>query len=177
VTTSDKFELLKDLTRLLKKHGPNAFSDLSEFLKSPGGIDELITLLEASSTAGRKARVTKASGTRKRAQEKLNEILFEIESSEPHKAEVLSVFVREFHAKRVLPALRDVRDFASDNGLGWVAATSREKALLPLVRDLMTRPTGELSTILKTVTVREHSGDRSLEGWADVILDKDRRNR
>lgn len=58
-----------------------------------------------------------------------------------------------------------------------LTATSRDKALLPLVKDLITRPSGELSTILKTVALHEYEGDRTLEGWAGVILDKERRNR
>lgn len=177
MTEADRFELLRDLARLIKKHGPDAFANLSDFLKSPDAIDELVAILDASATAGRKAHVTRASGTPKKVQQGLGEILFEIEKSDPHKAQELSEFVRAIRAKRVLPTLRDVRNFALDNGLRPVTATSKDKALLPLVKDLIARPAGELSTILKTVTVHQHVGDRTLEGWAGVILDKERRNR
>ncbi len=177
MTEADRFELLRDLARLIRKYGPDAFASLSDFLKTPNAIDQLATILDASATAGQKARVTKASGKPKRAQQGLDEILAEVEKTEPHKAQELSEFVRAFGAKRALPTLRDVRDFASDNGLRSVTATSRDKTLLPLVKDLITRPSGELSTILKRIALHEHEGDRTLEGWAGVILDKERRNR
>lgn len=177
MTEADRFELLRDLARLIKRHGPDAFAGLSDFFKSPDAIDQLVTILDASATAGQKARATKASRTPKRAQKGLDEILSKIEKTEPDKAQELFRFVRAFRGKRALPTIRNVRDFALDNGLRLVTATSRDKALLPLVKDLIARPTGELSTILKTVTAHEHEGDRTLEGWTEVILDKERRNR
>ena len=177
MTEADRFELLRDLARLIKKYGPDAFVGLSDFFKSPDAIDQLVTILDAGATAGQKARVTKASGTPKRAQKWLDEILFEIEKTEPDKAQELFRFVQAFRGKRALPTIRNVRDFALDNGLRPVTATNRNKALLPLVKDLVAHPTGELLTILKTVTVHEREGDRTLEGWTGVILDKERRNR
>lgn len=177
MSEADRFELLRDLARLLKKHGPDAFASLSDFFKRPDAIDQLVTILDASATAGQKAHVTKAPETPKRASKGLDEILSEIEKTEPDKAQELIRFVQAFRGKRALPTIRNIRDFAQDNGLRPVTVASRDKALLPLVKDLIDRPMGELSTILKTETVYGREGDRTLEGWTGVILDKERRNR
>lgn len=174
---SDKFDLLQDLARLIKKYGPDAFVSLSEFLKTPTAIDQLVTILDASSTAGQNARVTKSSRNPNKHREELSEILAAVQNTDPHKAQEISAFIRAFGAKRALPNLRDIRDFASDNGLKPVTATSRDKALRPLVKDLISRSSEELSTILKKIALHDLEGDRTLEGWAGVILDKGRRNR
>ena len=68
-----------------------------------------------------------------------------------------------------------MRVFAGDNGLEPVIATSREKAIMPLLKDLASQPLDRVKEIVQNIT-NESGEDRTLEGWAGVILDKKRRD-
>lgn len=176
MSDAEKFELLKELTRLLKKFGPDVFAELSEFLKDGDFVDELAATLDTLAKSGKKVGVTKVHRKTPRPGQRLITMLADIEKAAPRKAKELSDFVGAYRAKRVLPTLRHVRDFASDNGLGSIVAPSREMALFALVKELQARPSAELSAILRRVAAREHEGDRTLEGWAGVILDRKHRD-
>lgn len=174
---TDKFALLHDLAGLVRKHGPDTFSDLVRFLRDPDAVEELVRILEAAETAGRRARVggprtvkthgkAPTGGTRK--------LLSQLGSAEPEKAQMLSGLYEALLAKQALPTLADIRRFAKDNGLPDVTVTAREKAISSLLRNLSSRPTDDIRSILRRVRVAVTGGDRSLEGWTGVILGKDR---
>lgn len=59
----DKFELMKDLARLLDKYGHDVFLDLSNFLKSKEAIDNLASILEVSAHVSKKLRKKKGHNT------------------------------------------------------------------------------------------------------------------
>ena len=176
MTRSDKFALLRDLASLLKKHGPTAFTELADFLRHPDSITDLILILETSGTAGRKAGVTRPSrkGRSQGTEGSVRNILATINDKDYEKAKSLSTFYSMLTTKRVLPTLRDLRAFANDSGLRPVVALSRDKAIPPLLRDLATRPVEEIHVILQQIRPIDIHGDRTLEGWTDVILSKRR---
>lgn len=176
MSETNSFALLEDLARLLRKHGPGTFSDLAALLRNPAKVDELLTILEASSSAGKKAKVHKADSApsrRKAASETPLQLLSEMKRTDPEKAVLLIKFNDDLSSKRVLPSLRDLRYFASDNQLKGVSADSREKAIGPLIRELSRRTIEELSLIFGRLPTFESAGDdRSLQRWTDVILNK-----
>lgn len=150
----DKFALLRDLAHLVRKYGPTVFSDMAGFLRDPEAVAELVTILEAAEAAGRKARVTKSRVARagaKGGKGSVQNLLSELEKDRPEKAQVLSGFHDALAAKRALPTLRGLRSFARDNGLKAVSATSREKAVGQILRDLATRPLEEIRLMLGRV--------------------------
>jgi hypothetical protein len=171
VTQTDKYALLRDLAQLVRKHGPAVFSELAAFLRNPEAVAELITVLEAAETAGRRARVTESGNAIGGG---LPHLFSEIKKGDPAKAQILSGFCGALAAKRALPTLRELRTFAHDNGLRTVNATSRDKAIAPLIRDLAARSLEEIHSLLGRVSMAGTTGDRSLEGWTDVILNKQR---
>lgn len=174
----NSFALLEDLARLLRKHGPGAFSDLAALLRNPAKVDELTAILETISSAGRKAKVHNADSARSRtktASATLLQLLSEMEKTDPAKAALLIKFNDDLSSKRVLPSLKDLRYFASDNQLKGVSADSREKAIGPLIRELSRRTSEELSLIFGRLRTFENTGDdRSLQRWTEVILNKKR---
>lgn len=177
VISPDKFALLRDLSHLVKKYGPTVFSDLVSFLRDPEAVAELVTILEAGETAARKTRITKsrvAPGGAKGGKESVQNLLLKLEKEQPEKAQVISGFHQALTAKRSLPTMRGLRSFALDNGLKGASGTSREKAIGPLLRDLAARPLDDIRSILESIRMEDTAGDRTLERWTDVILEKDR---
>jgi hypothetical protein len=170
--------LLYDLAGLIKKHGPAAFSDLVKFLRDPDALGELVAILEAAETASRRAHVPELRTVKKTHGRARNDgtqnLLSGLASRDPEKGEILSSLYESLLAKRALPTLADLRRFARDNGLREITVTSREKAISLLLRDLSGRTTDDVRSMFRRVQAMGTSGDRSLEGWTDVILRKDR---
>ena len=172
MTQSDEFALLKDLASLLKKHGPTAFTELAEFLRNPAAVTALISILETSGTAGRRAGITRPSGKGESQGTKgiMKRLLADINDKDPEKAQPLSRFYGMLSTKRALPTMRDLRGFSDDNGLRPVTASSRDKAIPPLLKDLATRSVEDIHVMLERMRPVGTQGDRTLEGWTDVIL-------
>jgi hypothetical protein len=170
---TDEFALLSDLARLVRKHGPNTFGDLAKLLADPDGIGELIGILEAAQHAGRQARVPEPRPIKRRgagSAASSRKFLAEVERTQPDKAEVLSRLYDAFQAKQVLPSISEVRRFGEDNGLPAIRATSRDRAITSLLRHLAAYPTSDVRMMLARLDVAPRRGDRTLEGWTDVIL-------
>lgn len=178
MSETQKFALLKDLALLLRRYGPRTFSDLAAFLKNPQNTAELTAILETAAATRRKtfqARPSFAARQAEGSREGLRHFLLKLEKDDPEKAQMLSGFYEVLIAKNVLPTLRELRSFAQDNGLHPVASKSRDKALNPLIRDLAGRPVDDVRPMLRRVRMAERViGDRSLERWTGVILNRQR---
>jgi hypothetical protein len=177
LTQTDKFALLRDLANLVRKYGPTVFSDLAVFLRNPEMVAELVAILETAETAGTTARTaeshtapTREIGAKGRSQR----LLSEIDKDQPEKARALSSLYEALTAKRALPTLRELRNFAVDNGLEAVTAKARDEAINSLLRGLATRPMEEIRSMLGRIRMAGTPGNRSLEGWTEIILGKER---
>lgn len=165
-------ELLADIARLLKKYGPEPFEKLAQKFKEGRLVENLLSILEASARAGRQSK--KSLGKKRSPVKKkdgVTELLQRIEKDDPEKANVLKQLHQSLVGKMILPTLRDIRHFAEDNGLKPIKATGREKAILPLLRELAATPIDRISHMLSSVPHSGAEGERTLEGWAGVILD------
>ncbi len=177
MTHADKFALLKDLALLVKKYGPTVFSDLAAFLKNPETVAEFVVILEAAETAGRKARAADSDATppwEKGAKGRVQRLLSDLAKDQAEKARILSVLYEALAAKRALPTARELGNFAVDNGLKAVTARSRDEAINSFLRDLAGRPIEDIRSILGHIQMAGTSDNRSLEGWTDIILGKER---
>ena len=172
MTQSDKFVLLRDLASLLNKHGPTAFTELADFLRNPAAVTDLISILETSGAAGRRAGIIRPSekGKSQGTKENVKHLLADINAKDPEKAKLLSTFYDMLSTKRVLATLRELKGFADDNGLRPVTASSRAKAIPPLLRELATTSMEQIHVTLQRARSAATQGDRTLEGWTDVIL-------
>lgn len=163
-------ELLADIARLLKKYGPEPFEKLAQKLNEGELIENLLSILEVSARTGRQS---KTSLGKKRSPAKKNgitELLQNIEKDDPKKANLLKQFHQSLVGKAILPTLKDIRHFAEDNGLKPIKATGREKAILPLLRDMAEIPVDRISRMVSRLPQTAEEGGRTLEGWAGVIL-------
>ena len=62
-------------------------------------------------------------------------------------------------------------------GLPPLNATARDKAIVPLTKALLPLSLEVLKARLAEVKSVSNQDDRSLEGWSNIILDKERRKK
>jgi len=168
-----KFELLKDIARLLIKYGPDTFDALSKLLSKQEFVAQLIVILDTTAEVGRRNKLRSTPRPRVApARSGIDQLLENLAESEPEKGKLLSAFRDDLLAKHILPSMKAVKAFVSDNGLGSLSATSRDKAIFPLIKDLSRHPLEQVKVIVERERLQSHRGDRSLEGWANIILKK-----
>lgn len=177
---SDKpeLELLIEVAKLLKKYGPDAFEKLAESLSTPEFSERLTTIL--SSTAKTACSVKKdvqPSEERKQTPRDFRSSLVALAKTKPEKSELLLKFYDSLMAKTSLPTLRDIQSFISDMGLSPLKATARDKAIIPFVKSFLPLGVDEIKAKLVRIKPVSVADDRSLEGWSNIILDKERRTK
>lgn len=166
-------DLLIDIARLLKKYGPEPFDALSQRLKDGRFLHDLTALLDASAQIGRRAeRPIGAKPKTPRHTTRLEEMLARCEIDNPEKAAALRQVREKLASKALLPSLRDICNFADDNGLPIITAKSRDKAVGLLILAMAALPTERVTSLLARSSPTGSKGERSLEGWTDVILGK-----
>lgn len=171
MTDPRELDLLVDLAKLLKKYGPEPFEILARSISSPEMAQRLVALLIGT------ASIARATPQRKRgAAIPVRDSLSALKGSDPEKYKLLTDFHQGLLAKTLLPTLRELRDFARDCELPEIRGSSRQKSISPLIKSLISLPTEELKE--KFQALRRHDkDDRSLRGWSNLILDKERRLR
>jgi hypothetical protein len=170
VTEERRFELLRELGRLLARFGPESFANLAAYLREPGTVADLSEILDRVAEAGRQRGRSRREGSQRPSN--LRGWLSALREREPVKGALIGDFYDAVVSRQVLPTLGELRRFASDNGLGPVNATSRDKAVGPLVRALASRSEEEIRSFMARIAEVGKGGDRTLQGWADLILRK-----
>jgi hypothetical protein len=171
-----EFDLLSDLARLLKKYGPGAFKELARILREPEVIKNLIEIVEASASAGQSLSAKKIKKDHSQAHRTgTRQLLADLAEKEPLKAELLSKFNDALTTRIAYPSLKDLRAFVMDNGLESIRTNTRDKAIYQVLKDLAARPVEAIKSIISRARIEAKADDRSLEGWAEVILDKKKR--
>ena len=178
MSDNSEFELLRDIAKLLKKYGPDTFERLSEKLSSPDFSERLAALLVTTAKTGRTAQITEPHKVeRQQTQRDFRSSLIALEQTDPNRATLLIKFYDGLTGKTYLPTLRDIQAFVSDLGLPPLKATSRDKAIVPLIKVLLPLGLEDLQSRLSAVKPVPTNDDRSLEGWSNIILDKERRTK
>src|SRR5713101_5858047 len=120
--------LLADITRLRKKYGSSTFKSLAEFLSKPDFAEQVARVLNAMEVATPSKGQSKASP--------LATQLTGIRDSDPQKYELVRRFKEDLEMGDLLPTLKDMKRFATENGLDNISSESRAKAIPSLVRQL-----------------------------------------
>lgn len=165
-----KLDLLIDLAKLFKKYGSEPFENLAESISSTEITERLKKLLKGSVSISRSVSTSLDSGAG-RVPKTVREKLEALKNSEPQKYELLTSFHASLLAKVVLPALRDIRDFARDHGLHAITGKGRSDAVSQLIKQLIPLAYEDLREKLSSPRLHR-DGDRSLEAWSDLILGK-----
>jgi hypothetical protein len=72
-------------------------------------------------------------------------------------------------SEALLPTLKDMQNFALDNGLPFLRATSREKAIIPFVKAFIPMSFQEARDYITRIQPTA-SSDGRLEGWSNIIF-------
>ncbi len=170
-----ELDLLVDLSKLLRKYGPDLFDQLAEQLSTPEFINRLAELLS------RTARVARTAPTNRRAkspsQNEFRASLVALADSEPERGALLLRLYDELMAKTILPTMENLRGFAAKAGLNPLEMRSRPQAVVALVVELRGRSLTELNALVADLNTTGGQHDRSLENWTRIILDNELRAR
>lgn len=173
-----EFELLIEIAKLLNKYGTETFDSLANYLSLPESSERLVSILSQSARAyyiAENEKNQKVVGNLR--PRNFRSSLIELEKTDPEKSALLVEFYDSLIANNLLPTMQSIRAFASDMGLQPIKATSRNKAIIPLVKALMPLPVKKFKKKLDAMKPVSTKNDRSLEGWASIILDKEQRTK
>ncbi len=158
-------QLLGELSRLIDRYGAEHFARLASILRNPADASALATVLEGAldvhsrSKRRRRRGIGTLPGSR---------ILDGLRENEPEKYQVLSSFRNDLVGSKIFPSFRHVRRFADEHGIMLGSASSREKAVTPLLRFMAALPLTEMQALVAE-SAREVD-DRSLARWSEVIM-------
>lgn len=171
-------DLLVEIAKLLKKYGPETFESLASNLSSPDFSGYLIDILSKSARTAKSVKINQGASSKKRkTQRDFRESLVELGKSEPDKSKLLLDFYERLVEKAVFSTLRDIQTFLTDQGFQAPKAKARDKAIIPFMKVLMSLSLGKLKDCLDEINSLTARNDRSLRGWSDIILDKERRQK
>lgn len=174
MNNNKEFDLLSDIVKLIKKYGPETFETLGKQISNPKFTKVLVDLLSMTTKT---YRATPKAKSRSRSKPQKGDFLLSLEKADPKKAALLIELYDSLKNRSILPTLREMKDFAIDNGLPPVKSKSREKALIPFVRTFLKMPVEEVRGYLRRIQPTRSSGDRTLEGWSKIIFGKDVKDR
>lgn len=170
MNNNKELDLLTDLAKLMKKYGPSTFETLGEQITNPNFTRVLVDVL---STTAKTYRTLPKTKNRSRSKPIRGTFLSSLNTSDAEKYALLMDLYDGLKNQSFLPTLREMKDFASDNGLPPVKSSSREKALIPFVRTFRNMPVEEVREYLRRIQPTRSSGDRTLEGWSQIIFGND----
>lgn len=158
--------LLLDVTRLLKKYGPETFESLAASLSSSDWPTHMSAILIAVAAASPRqpatGRVNKSRSTSERISAQLRNV-------DPERSALLTPVVDRLVTGEALPRLKDVAEFALSAGLPVPRARSRGDAVVEILRALKLMPIDELEKIIPNIQAQTSKGERSLGGWSRII--------
>jgi hypothetical protein len=164
-----ELDLLVDLAKLIRKHGPEAFENLTETVSSGEFARQLELILQTGTRAARKI-------PSQRRPDSVREVLGRLKGKDPEKHGLLLQFYDALKEKRVLATLQSVRTFAQAQGLaGLENVLRREKAVAELVTRLASLPLEQAKEMVATAPEHQIDSERGLAGWADIIMQTGRR--
>lgn len=168
------YELLEEIAKLLKKYGKEAFSELATILKDPNLSIQISETLEKIAQRSPQKKRTQKRLTLLEESMQLRESLVVLGKGEPEKSKILLSMFNSLQNKTILPSLRELANFISDQGLPVPKAKSRGKVILSFLKKCNELSLNDLEALNATINRHQHSNeaDRSLEGWGKVILDR-----
>jgi len=164
-----ELDLLIDLLKLRKKYGAESFELLAKALSSHEITKQLSEILANIPSKVKTPYVKKKSQRAKK--DTMPKALITLERVDPQKFKILLKFYNDLVAKTVLPHLKDIKYLAEELGLPEVRAKSRQKAISPFISSLILLPYTTIESSIQSIDVYR-TGDRDLEGWSNIILDK-----
>ena len=162
----DDIKLLAELNRIVDRYGPESVTRLANLLRDPQSAADLATALESAVDKPRRSGRTAKPHTTDRIGMGLINAL---RDSDPEKHAVITTFRDNLISGAILRSMNDIRQFASMNDLTIGKASSRNAAIVPLLRSVSEMETPEIVSLLNTTTNFE-TDNHSLERWRNLIV-------
>ena len=164
----EEIEILAELDRIVERYGPALVARLAQSIRDPQIATDMATLLEHA--------VENASLSKRRSRNRPSNrigmaVLNEFRNSDSQKHSVLAEMRELLVNKKVLVTMSELRRFSHTYGFSIGSATSRNKAIPPLLRSISDLETKEISDLIDTL-IQVEPNDRSLERWRDLIVKK-----
>ena len=163
MTLEEKYSLLMDLAKLLRKYDADTFETLARDLDSLEFTERLSSILKTSAKVYRRKSYDEGQSFDRK--------LKKMTLGEPRKFELLTLLERNLQSKMVLPTLKELKRFAADSSLPEIKSDSRSKAIYPFIRVLAGLPTDRLEKLLSNLHEQVPTEDE-LSKWSDIITKK-----
>ncbi len=162
-----EYELLKDLAKLLQKHGPESFKSLA-LLFSDKELAETISniLFEVH----HHSELIKKTQKKLSKNKTLRSSIIELNKDDPERTNLLLSIYDKLEENKYLPTLKQIRLFCEDNALKPISARSRKSAINQFVKVMMELSSSDISSVKKLLD--EKPEDRTLDGWSSIILNR-----
>jgi hypothetical protein len=168
VKETSHLDLLADLTKLLKKHGPETFRALAEALRDPEQLASLSDTLEVLSKESIHFGVTKqgrtSPGSALRAQ------LDEVANTSPEKANLLRQLWERLMASESVTS-SELRSYARRAGLPQLKSGERGRVVQAFVASLITLDIAQIQHHIDQIPKGSGDNENDLAGWSRIILD------
>jgi hypothetical protein len=150
---------------------------LATILKDPNLSNHISETLENIAQLSPQKKRTQKRPTLLEESMQLRESFVVLGKGEPEKSKILLSMFDSLQNKTILPSLRELTNFISDQGLPVPKAKSRGKAIFSFLKKCTELSLNDLEAFNTTMNRQQHSNDadRSLEGWGKVILDRKNR--
>lgn len=159
-------KLVADLALLARRYPIEDWHAIIEWLKDDTKRQELILLFDELARVSKQVKRKPTYGKRRG----ISQLLEEVGSSDPRKAQLLRNFYLKLLSKEILPTLGSLRMFSEVAGLKDISLKKREQMVSEVIRQLSTLSYGELQKTLEHTSSRSTDFGRDYEHWVRLIL-------
>lgn len=170
---SAHLDLLLDLTKLLKKHGPETFRTLAVALRDPEQLaslgETLVTLSKESARFGtaKRDRHSQANGLRGQ--------LDALANTAPDKANLLRQLWEGLMSSESV-TVSELRNYARRAGLPQLKSGERARVVQAFVTSLIALDTSQIQHHIEQIPKAFTENENDLAGWSRIILDPELRS-
>ncbi len=172
INDEKNFNLLLELIKLYKKYGTESFSELSRLLNDKNFINTFNKVLDKSSIVAKEKGINAEDKKPKKINFK-DELLL-MSQTDKQKSEILLNIYNKLQSKTVFNTNKHLIHFASEIGLN-LTASARNQNIRAIMKTLMQFSIDKLLEIEIQFENLRNDGDRSLDSWSNIILNKNYR--
>lgn len=168
-------EFLKDIYKLLEKHGPEPFLVLVEYLNDPEFISRFKKALAelgniAQATGQKRSNPKLAKKRRVSSLQKFEVFLESLYQTEPDKAAIISRLYKGLQSRELLPTLNGVRNYCHALGLSVQPKTQRRTLISTLLYKLAELPLERLKTEAEQIAIMSLDAGKEYQLLVAAIL-------
>ncbi len=163
--------LLRDLARLVAKHGPEECEKLAAALRSPELVETLASLLEAGAAAGRRSgtRPQKPPQRKKKQARSPAEILRVVRESRPEVTSDLETLSGLLQSRLTAALREDLNAVLVGHGMPEISGRSASIRTSRCLEALLVKSDDEIRLVVAALAEQATEGS-DLDGWAGIIL-------